>query len=277
MVRRLQLLVLALAVTACGGGAGAPAPERSLAYGVPGVAPTYTTNDSMRFRIQAGGMGTMEIAVDYAATAQLAFEAAAGDYDVTVTLVAFDGRFSNPMAGSVTADASGVEGPIVVNVSPRGETEMVDVPTTSTAFEQIAGAENLVRDFFVRLPDRPVEAGDTWTDTIRTRTDNGQTLTISQSILTATVAGDTAVAGRTLLLIRTSYDNTMNLSGTSGGTEISQRLSGTTTGFFLWDPERGFLVERHEVGSLAGTLDLPGMGIGGMPVEATVKRNVRLQ
>lgn len=276
-MRRLPILVLAAVLAACGGRAGTPSPERALAYVVPGVAPTYATADTMRFRIQAGGMGTMEVAVDYVATAQLTFEPAAGDYHVTVALLAFDGRFSNPMAGSVTADASGVEGPIVVKVSPRGETEVVEVPTTSTAFDQIAGAENLVRDFFVRLPDRPMEAGDTWTDTIRTRTENEQTLTISRSILTATIAGDTAVAGRTLLLIRTAYDNTMNLSGNSGGTEISQRLSGTTTGYFLWDAERGLLVERHEVGSLSGTLDLPGMGIGGMPVEATVKRNVRLQ
>lgn len=275
--RGLSTLALTASLAACAGGPASPAPERALAYDVPEAAPTYSTADTMRFMIQAGDMGSVQIAVQYQGTAQLTFEPAAGDFNVTVSLVSFEGRFSNPMAGSLDSDASGLGGPIVVRVTSRGETELVEVPSVTDAFDQIAGPDELVRDFFVRLPGRPVEVGGTWTDTIRSRTEGAGTLTISQSILTATVDGDTTMAGRTLRLIRTVYDNTLNLSGTSGGTRVSQRLTGTTTGYFLWDMERRLLFERHEEGSLSGSLSLPDMGIDGLPVEATVKRVVRLQ
>ncbi len=268
--------ILVLAV-ACGV-PGTPSPQAGLAYAVSGPEPvTYSFTDSMGLVIQAGGMGDVTIHVAYSGMARVALQPGAGDFLATLEVLAFDGGFSNPMAGSVTATASDIGGPIQIRLSPRGETEVVEAPSVTDAFDQVAGIQELVRGLFVRLPGTPVEIGDTWTDTIRSREETGETLSISQSILTATAAGDTTLDGRTLRVVETSYENTLNLSGTSGGTRVSQRLSGTTTGTFFWDVARTRLVQRRETGSMTGTLSLPDMGIDGIPVEANLVRRVRLE
>lgn len=69
----------------------------------------------------------------------------------------------------------------------------------------------------------------------------------------------------------------MEVGGASGGVEILQRTSGTLRGTVLWDGERSLLVARWEDGALRGTLELPGMGLAGLPVEGTVRRAVWLQ
>ncbi len=270
------LTVPALAFAAACGGPEAPAPRPALAYAA-GTEATYTFADTMRFAIEAGGMGDLEIDVAYRGTARIELAAGAGGLAATVDVLTFQGGFSNPMAGSVSADASDIDGPVRLRLSPRGETEIVELPSVTQAFEQVAGMEEIVRDLFVRLPGTPLDVGGTWTDTIRGREEDGETLTIRRSILTATVTADTTLAGRTLKVVETSYENTLNLSGTSGGTRISQRLSGTTTGTFLWDPDRALLVARREDGAMSGTLSLPEMGIDGLPVDATLARRVRLE
>jgi hypothetical protein len=272
---RRQLLLSVLLLVGCAG-PRTPAPAPAVAYAAPATAPVYAATDTVQYVIQAGDMGGVETRSGYTATMRLAFEPDSGDYRVTATLVRFAGTFSSAMAGSVTADEKAVGGPFVVRVTPLGKADLVHAPSLSDAFEQVTGAEALVRNFFVRLPGRPVRAGDTWTDTIHNRDVGADMTTDSRSILTATVTGDTAVQGRTLLLVHTTYENTVHVSGASGGTEITQNLQGVTTGTFLWDVERHLLTERAERGRLDGTLDLPGMSVAALPVHASVYRHVRL-
>lgn len=272
---RRHLLPSALLLVGCAG-PHAPAPAAAVVYVAPEVAPVYTSTDTVSYIIQAGDMGSVETRSGYGATMRLAFEPDSGGYRVTATLLHFAGTFSSAMAGSVTADEKAVGGPFVVQVTARGKADLVESPSLSDAFQQITGAEALVRNFFVRLPGRPVHAGDTWSDTIHNRDAGPDMSTDSRSILTATAAGDTMVQGRNLLLVRTHYENTVHVSGTSGGTEIAQHLQGVTTGTFLWDVQRHLLAERTERGRMDGTLDLPGMSVAGLPVHATVYRHARL-
>lgn len=272
---RSHLLPAVLLLVGCAG-PRAPAPAPALAYAAPAAAPVYAATDTVHYVIEAGDMGGVETRSGYTARMRLAFAPDSGDYRVTATLLRFAGTFSSAMAGSVSADEKGVGGPFVVRVTPMGQADLVDAPTLSDDFQQVTGAEALVRNFFVRVPGRPVHAGDIWTDTINNRDVGGDMTTDSRSILTATAAGDTAIQGRTLLLVRTRYENTVHVSGNSGGTEITQRLHGVTTGTFLWDVERHLLAERTERGQMEGTLDLPGMNLTGLPVRAAVSRHVRL-
>ncbi len=272
---RRRLLALALLPLGCAG-PRAPAPVPAVAYATPSAPSVYAADDTVQYVIEAGDIGGMETRSGYAATMRLAFEPDSGDYRVTATLLHFAGTFSSAMAGSVTADEKAVGGPFIVRVTPAGKVDLVDSPSLTDPFQQITGAEALIRNFFVRVPGRPVQAGDVWTDTLDNRDTGPGMTTASRSILTATAAGDTTVQGRSLLLVRTRYVNTVHVSGTSGGTEVAQHLAGITTGTFLWDTRRHLLVERTEHGRMNGTLTLPGMSVAGLPVHATVYRHIRL-
>jgi hypothetical protein len=89
-----------------------------------------------------------------------------------------------------------------------------------------------------------------------------------QDVVTSTWARDTTVAGRTLNVITHSTLRRLDVAGTSEGVEIAQKLSGTSTGYTLWDAQRNVVVERYETTSLSGTFDLPAMGLKGLPVTA---------
>lgn len=272
---RRHLWISALLLAGCAG-PHSPAPAPAVAYAAPATAPVYAATDTVQYTIEFGDTGGVETRSGYDATMRLAFEPDSGNLRVTATLQHFAGTFSSAMAGSVTADEKAVGGPFVIRVTPLGKADLVQSPSLSDAFQQVTGAEALVRNFFVRVPGRPVRAGDAWTDTIHNRDAGPGITTDSRSILTATAAGDTTVGGRTLLLVRTRYENTVHVSGNSGGTEIAQHLQGVTTGLFLWDAQRHLLAERTEHGRMDGTLDLPDMNVTGLPVHATVYRHVQL-
>lgn len=253
-----------------------PAPTPAIAYAVPAATPVYAATDTVSYVIDAGDMGGVETRSGYTATLRLAFQPDDSVYRVTARLVHFAGTFSSAMAGSVAASENDAHGPFVMRVTALGKADLVETPSLSDTFQHVTGAKALMRNFFVRLPGRSVHAGDTWTDTIHDRDAHPDMTTESRSILTATAAGDTTIGGRTLLLVRTRYENTVHMSGRSGDTEIAQHLQGVTTGTFLWDVKRHLLAERTERGRMDGALDLPGMNVTGLPVHATVYRHVRL-
>jgi hypothetical protein len=124
------------------------------------------------------------------------------------------------------------------------------------------------RRFYVRLPAGTVRRGAVWVDTISATDDNAGTKAVLNDVVTSTFVGDTTVNGRSVALITTSSQRTLNVSGTSQGVEIAQKLTGTSTGRVLWDAQRRLLVSRTESAQLSGTFDLPQMGVTGMPVVA---------
>lgn len=253
-----------------------PAPMPAMVYAVPAAVPVYAATDTVSYVIDAGDMGGVETRSGYTATMRLEFEPGDTGYRVTASLMHFAGTFSSAMAGSINASEKEVHGSFVVRLTPLGKADLAETPALSDTFQHVTSAKALIRNFFVRLPGRPVRAGDTWTDTIHDRDARADMTTDSRSILRATAAGDTSIDGRTLLLVRTRYESTVHMAGTSGGTEIAEHLQGTTTGTFLWDMKRHLLVERTERGRLDGTLGLPGMSVTGLPVHASVHRHVRL-
>lgn len=270
--------LLALGVAACAG--GRPPLElagRTLGYATAPATLVYDFADSTAFVIRAGAMGDMRVRSDQSGTAELAFQEDTAGLVGRLHVTAFDGRFENPGQGGLAADESDIRGGWTVRVDPRGRVEVVDTPWLSPAGREIIGPESFVRPFFAHLPASAPDLGVTWGDTVSITERAGGTVSRARTVVRSMVTGDTIVNDRFLAVIRTEGDTTVDVEGVSGGVEVVQRLAGVIHGIILWDPVAGVMVERSETGTLEGTLELPGMGFGGLPVEGTVRRRVLLR
>lgn len=254
-----------------------PVEPAVLAYEVPEPnAVAYQFGDTARFAIEAGPMGTMMVTGTQEGMAEVIFREAGNGVDAEVRFPELAAAFSVPQQGAQRADASDIQGPVGLHVGPGGRVTVTDTPTIGRDLAAIVGVESLVRPLFVSLPARSVGPGDSWVDTVRTAESTGETTSTGTSVITTTLVRDTLVDGRTLLLLRTVAENDLEVAGLSGGVEIQQLLAGTTRGTVLWDPERHLLVAREEQGELSGTLEMPEMGMAGLPVRGTIRRSVRL-
>lgn len=270
----LSALTVAVAGTAC----SARAPTAgALSYDRPDPDPaTYTFSDTAVFTIESG-LGPMEVTTARAGTAELDFRRWPDDAQVVVRFPELRGRFENATQGASTVDESDIGGTFTVQLGQDGRVAVTDTASMSATLLDITGPEGLLRPFFVHLPGRSVEAGDQWVDTVTIVEESGGTRSEVRSVVTSTLAGDTMVAGRRLLRIRTESHGRIVATGVSGGVEIEQRLEGTTAGTVLWDDGTHVLVERVETGELSGTLVLPGVPADPMAVHAEIRRSVSLR
>jgi hypothetical protein len=256
----------------------APA-ARPLAYSTP-AAPNllYEFADSSVSDIQAGPAGAIRVSTGVRGTADLKFEAAGSSQRVTMTFTEFVGTFSNSAGGgAVNSTQADIKGPVVLTISPRGVVNITTRPEITQAFRSVSGSDNVFRRFFVRLPARVVRPGTTWTDTISSEEVNEGLTSRTQNVIRSTYVRDTVVAGRTLNVIASESTRTLNVSGTTQGVEIVQRLTGTANTITLWDPERRALVLRSENVQLNGTFDLPAMSMTNLPITSTGRSLQRLR
>jgi hypothetical protein len=262
-------LLAAACVSLRGGRAG----NDALAYGLPSVpAAVYAYGDTTLMNTQVGA-----VEVRSRGTVELAFEPAESGFRATARWVDFEGRLASPQ-GAVDADESGIEGPLVLNVDERGRVELADVPQLTDAFRQVAGAPGIMgQALFIRLPGRVVEPGAEWVDTVRVTEESEGLTSTFQAVVTSTWAGDTIVEERTLRVIRRAGTLSLGVHGVTQGVEIRQSLTGESVGVALWDPERRLLVSREESAELRGTMELPAMGVQGVPVRARTRTRLALQ
>ena len=248
-----------------------PAPAGvMLSYAAPApMTATYEFVDSSGFNIRGGAIGDITVAARASGTAEAAIAPKGTDVEMRVKVTDLTGSFSNSaMGGTTSATEADVQGEAVMTVSPRGVLTIAQLPTTSRSAQGIGMGAGFFRRFTVRLPAVPVTRGSAWTDTVRASDDNAGVKSAVTDVVTATWARDTVVAGRTLNVLTHSTQRTLEVAGTSEGVQIAQKLSGTATGYTLWDPQRNLVVERFENTDLSGTFDLPAMGLSGMPVTA---------
>jgi hypothetical protein len=269
-IRAAVLVVLSACTSATTPAPTPTAPATVLAYSMPSPATaTYAYTDSSRIVIQAGAMGTIQMSSSATATTDITYTQKTPNLEATIRVTDFDGSFENSATGGrSTANESQIEGPAVLSVGPRGETTITSLPKLSTIVQSAGLNPGFFRSFFVRLPAGAVRPGVVWVDTVHTSDGEGGTNVSVDDVVTSTFVRDTVVGGRTLALITTSAQRAVNISGSSDGATITQRLTGPGTGRALWDIERGLLVERSESWELSGTFDLPQMGISGLPVTA---------
>jgi hypothetical protein len=258
-----------------------PAQAQSLGYGTP---PTpnlaYEFSDTSVSDIQGGPIGAIRVSTGIKGSADLRFDEGSGDNQkVTLSFPEFSGTFGNSAGGGViSASKADIKGQAVLNVSPRGVVTVTSKPEFTTAFRQVERSEvSMYRRFFVRLPARNVRPGATWTDTIASADTDDGLKTQEIRVMRSTYVRDTVVDGRTLAVITSESQRTLDVAGTTNGLDIIQKLKGTSTALTLWDSERRVLITRTESVQLTGTFDLPAMNMTNMPINATGRSKVQLK
>jgi len=271
--RRPPLLLAALVAGACASAppADVPVPETGVAFAYrPVTAATYVFTDSAVFEMQFGN-----VSFAAAGTASIDLATVPEGIRLNARLVDFRGAFNGP-TGASTADESGVKGPFQWTMSTSGQIIDKKLPEMTDDFEQISRSGDPLRSLVIPLPRTPILRGASWTDTIVVR-ESGETSVDNRAVVTSTWTGDSLVAGRTLRVIRSTMDNDLNITASTGGMTVSQKLKGSTRATTLWDPDRGLPVERVSTSDLSGTLDVAEAGMSGIPVKARLTSRLRMQ
>ena len=233
------------------------------------VTVTYAFADSSAFHIQGGAIGDIRATISGTGTAEATYAPKGTDVELRLRLTDFSGTFTNSaMGGSTTVTEADVQGDAVMTLTPAGVLTVNQLPQSSRSAQAVGVGAGFFRRFTVRLPAQRVVLGASWVDTVSATEDASGTRASVQDIVHATWARDTIVNGRTLSVITHSTQRTLEVAGTTDGVEIAQKLTGTATGYTLWDAARNIIAERFESTDLSGTFDLPAMGITGLPVTA---------
>ena len=274
--------LLATGLVACGGQPETPSPSSTpLAYSLPArTALEYTSSDTARINIEVQpGMG-MEQTMGQSSRVRLSFAPTTGtDGNMTVTAnyVDFAAFAESSMSPRQDIDGSGLEGDFVLSLSPDGEVDQLSGPELPEVIEGLTmGGDNLFADFFLRLPNRVVQPGESWTDTISAITEEEGARSENTTIVVSTFRGDTTIAGRTLWRIDAMKTSTVLVEGNMQGMEMRNELSGTVTERALWDPNLRALHSSSAAGSMTGVLDIPSAGMAAIPISVTNNRRVRL-
>lgn len=275
MRRRGRILAALVPFFAGCATAATPPPPPALGYG--GVLePTavYSLGDTSRVEIDAGGE-TIEARVATSVVLDLAFQTHAGGVTVSTGFRRFSANASNPLGSDQATTEESIEGLLVFDLDPKGLATVVAAPDVEGAVARFMTPEAMAVTLFPRLPGRAVHAGDTWTDTIRVDTDGEAGSVVGTSIVTHTVAGDTVVAGRLLLLVELVGEDRRELAARQAGMEVNQILSGSSTGWFLWDVSRGVPYGSVRESELTGTMEVTGVPFP-LSIRVTSRNELRL-
>ena len=274
MDRKTWLAIIATVALAACVGSGGPSPAGPLAYSVP-TPPTavYQITDTMAITMDTPA-GSMEITTGSSVTLAMTFERATDGVRVTGSVESFDASATNPMSGTESVDDGDVSGTLEFVLDRRGDVEVASLPELSGAAAQMSPFASIAHELFPRLPDDVVEPGDTWVDTVTWTTEMESMETTSSAVLTFTLVGDTLVDGRTLLNFAVASEVEGGATVEQGGMAITQSMAGSSTGFVLWDTERGLPAYEQAERNLEGTTTVAGMPP--FPMRATGTTRVRL-
>ncbi|MCY3676559.1 MAG: hypothetical protein OXH66_03050 [Gemmatimonadetes bacterium] len=278
MNRRNALTIIptafATAAAAACSGYGGPAPARPLAYDVP-TPPmaTFHMTDTMVVTISTP-MGDMAVNNGTDLTLAMTFERAAEGVRVMGSVEHFEASSENPMMGTQSIDGDDVSGTLEYVIGRRGDVEVTSLPELPAAAAQMSPFASLARELLPPLPDAVVEPGGMWVDTVTWTADIESMETTSTGILTYTLVGDTLVEGRTLLNLAVSGEVSADAEGSVAGMAMTQTMAGSTTGFILWDAERGLPAYQSE-SEMEGSMSAAGMPPFSMMVTGTTTVTLR--
>lgn len=257
--------VAAITAAACAG-PGSPFPTGPLAYDVPSPpSATYQVVDSIVTGTTMTGM-TMDFGVQSTMTLALEFAADPGGVRVTGTVEDLDVAVSNEMVGTERVDESILSGEYVVLLSRTGEQEVVSAPEFSempdlggfgTGLMSLSEAGGLGQELFPPLPDEVVGPGDTWVDTVSQDVDAEGTESTTTTTITYTLAGDTVIDGRAMLHITVASETAAEVTIEMMGMSMTTTTEFSTTGFVLWDIDRGLVAYAESQRSGSGSVQLP--------------------
>ncbi len=254
----------ALASVNCGGpgGGGSVAPEAALAMRAPTVTEaTFIRSDSVDVNLDMGMMGSVDMPMTMNATFNLRFLPGSGNVRAVAAVESFSATIKVPMVGDTELDEAAVSGEMVFSVAPDGRIsveEPFDIKAAEAA--QLLGSSSVMNDLFPGLPARAVNPGDTWIDTIQVTDSTESTTSVSETIWNYTLQGDTVVDGAHLLVISGQGTTEVSGNGQQSGFEVSQDMTGTLNGTFLWDPAVSLLHSAATATDMTGVMSVDAAG-----------------
>lgn len=266
-MNRLPALALAaLLITAFA--LPAPSPPQQLAYRLPSPpTATYHVVDTTRVTMTMP-MGPMEASGNSSFTFAVTFAAEGDGVRAAGELTEFAAQGNEPMSGttSISRGQAGA-GDFDLLLGPQGVEEVV-AGAIRGADSDLPMWSDPTEGMFPRLPADEVQPGDTWMDTVTHDVAEGTRV----AVYTYTLADETVVDGRPHFRITFSADVRVLLEATGGAGD--EQLTGTETGFFLWDIGRGLAAVAEVSRSYEGSIDLGGAGP--MSMKTTAVTRVRL-
>ena len=236
---------------------GSTAAGQQLAYAVPSPATaTYVLTDNTSMSITGSPMGPMEIGGGSTFNYALTFAADGEGVRVSAELSAFEAQVNNPMGGpqGMSQNQAGVASTFEVMLEGQGLADVVSASRRADGELPIMVDPHAV--IFPRLPAGDVSAGDTWVDTVTVGVGDGGERVV---VYTYTLEGEATHDGRPHLRIAVSGESRMTLSDPG----MSMDLTGSESGYFLWDLERGLMASAEVSRSSEGGMTAPdGTSVG---------------
>ena len=270
------LATAATAALAACSGYGGPAPARPLAYDVP-TPPmaTFQMTDTMAVAVSTP-MGDMMVNSGTDLTLAMTFERAAEGVRVMGSVEHFTAFSQDPMTGTQSVDGDDVSGTLDYMIGRRGERrDRLAAPSFRVPPHSCRRSLPLAYQLLPPLPDAVVEPGGMWVDTVTWTADIDAMETTSTGIMTYTLVGDTLVDGRSLLNFAMSGEVSAEAEGSVAGMAMTQAMAGSTTGFILWDAERGLPAYQEAEREMEGTMSAAGMPPLSMSVSGTTRVSMR--
>ncbi|MXW17386.1 MAG: hypothetical protein F4123_02045 [Gemmatimonadetes bacterium] len=266
---RLSIAAIVCA-SACVVLGGPPSPD-GLGYRVPSP-PTATYHVADTIVVESRPFQQVrEYTTTTAITLGMTFERATGG----VRVVGIPETFEGAVRGGIVTRGpppglDDVTGTLEFVLSPLGEVDVVSLPELSGPASGLGQLASLAHELFPRLPDRVVEPGATWVDTVTWSSVGPSSEATVTSVHAYTLVGDTLVDGRSLLSIALTGEMTIELEGQVGPSALTSSSSGPVTGLVLWDAGRGLPVIWQYRQELEGTSIREGM-----PPDSTRRTMVR--
>jgi hypothetical protein len=271
---RTFLAAAATLIAACA--SGGPAPGESAAAGdlyryevpTPPTA-TYRLADTTTM-IMGMPDGEMDMAMSSASTVELTFAADSGGVRATGTVSDYSSSMASTMLGNVDMSGVDISGDLEFVVGPLGDVEMISTPeVTGADLPTSMPFQFNAQEMFPRFPDRRLQPGDMWADTVIESLDLealGLPVPLAgmeedTTIYNYTLVGDTLVDGRTLRKITLSNVVSVQTSVEEAGQTMPMDMSSTLDGFILWDAERGLVVSADLVRTMDGSMSMMGMSM----------------
>ena len=187
------------------------------------------------------------------------------------SVVGFDVTATNPLMGAIVADIDDISGPLAMILSRQGHLEIGSMPSLDSAVADLSPFPAIAFDMFPRLPPSPVGQGGTWVDTVSWSVTDETSESATRTVYTYTLTGESEVDGVTLLNIAVEGDVAMQLVEGVGDVLLDQRLSGTVTGYILWDPERNLPKISELYREIEGSNQIPGAGTVDLNITSVVR------
>jgi len=264
-------------LAACGGASvgGGPAPDEGFAMRMPAAASVQVMrSDTSQVSVDTGMMGVIEMTVEGNGTIDLAFVDDPAGVQVTANYSSFTGNMSNPMAGDISVDESDIGGQLVFTLDDRGRATVHEAFGVKMEVAQMVGSKTLAYTLFPRFPGGSVNTGQSWVDTV-TIEEAGDFTSSTTTITTYTVAGDTVVDGRALVRLTTSSDIETSSVGEQQGMSLTQVLSGTSTGWMLWDQAASMTFGAFSEAELGGSVQMDMPGAPDMSLSVKTRQHTR--